>query len=465
MLTSHALSTCILHFESRKTYTSSADERVSIGGYFVVLSASCLENFDADIHLTSSQRCHSINLTLNALKTFDTAIKRWYATWLQDAPLSYKSDGFFVDRIPISVTSVYGQNQPLAMWDEDEDEDTHNWSRSRDFTKLKCVSFSIASHFEYVHLLKHFKTFFKTLTFVFHRVEEVSCWRDRDLLEIRNDHGDLFYDSIDTDTREEISFDQLHDLPMFDEAGNQIHIYTEDGFRIQRRLAGYRPDGLPHGVLLDLRDVGLLFKSEESETPFSVFPQAGLVTVGHIQAEGVTAPFLPLLQQLNSKVRVQDDDPMNDDDSDSCAPIIGIACQAYNAVMHNTRGRRAQHHDAQRGLVTAALAGGFARTDSNIRKAKVLQHQCSQRLPHLEFKQKIANNNDEPLDCSLRFENTFVVHMDQLNHLYHDGGFVYCLLCYLNSSNNVAYITTCFTENLWQISSCHLACTGPTQIF
>jgi hypothetical protein len=82
------------------------------------------------------------------LKIFHDAIKRWYPIWIQDAPHSYKSDAFFDDRIPIAVTSIYGQNQPLAMWDDDAEEDTQNWSRSRDFTKLKYISVSIASHFE-----------------------------------------------------------------------------------------------------------------------------------------------------------------------------------------------------------------------------------------------------------------------------------------------------------------------------
>jgi hypothetical protein len=90
-------------------------------------------------------------LTLNALKTFDAAIKRWFPIWMHSAPHSYKSDGFFLDHIPISITSIYGQNQPLAMWDDDADEDTQNWSRSRDFSKLKYISVSIASHFECVH--------------------------------------------------------------------------------------------------------------------------------------------------------------------------------------------------------------------------------------------------------------------------------------------------------------------------
>jgi len=263
------------------------------------------------------------------------------------------------------------------------------------------------------------------------------------LLDIETDHGHIFYDGVDPDTRQQINIDQLHDLPMLDETGAQIHIYTEDGFRIQRRLAGFRPDVHPHGVLLNLRDIGLLFKSEESDTSFSVFPQAGLVTAGHIQAEGLVAPYLPFLDKLNAKVRVQDDDQMSDDDSDTptLAPIVGIACQAYNSLMHNTRGRSAQHHDAQRGLVTAALAGGFAKSDANIRKARQLQNLCSNRLPHLEFKEKIANNNDKPLDCSLRFENTFVIRMDQLKPMYHDGGFV----SYFQS---LAYLTTFYIENL-----------------
>jgi hypothetical protein len=259
------------------------------------------------------------------------------------------------------------------------------------------------------------------------RVEQVSQWQDRDLMDIETDHGNIFYDSVDPDTREQINLDQLQDLPMLDDTGAQIHIYTEDGFRIQRRLAGFGPDIHPHGVLLNLRDVGLLFKSEEWDTPFSVYPQAGLVTVGHIQAEGLVAPYLPLLDKLNTKVRVQDDDEMSDNDSDmpTHAPIIGIACQAYNSLMHNARGRGAQHHDAQRGLVTAALAGGYAKSDDNVRKARYLQNHCSNHLPHLEFKEKIANNNDKPLDCSLCFENTFVIHMDQLKPMYHDGGFVF----------------------------------------
>jgi len=117
---------------------------------------SSVITIDTDICLTStSERSHSINLTLDGLKALDLGIRRWYATWLLDAPESYKSDKFFVDRLPIAVTSIYGQNQPLAVWDDDANEDTHNWSRSRDFTKLRYVSVSIASHFEYVllHLL------------------------------------------------------------------------------------------------------------------------------------------------------------------------------------------------------------------------------------------------------------------------------------------------------------------------
>jgi len=109
--------------------------------------------------LSFSQRSHSINLTLDGLKTLDIGIRRWYAQWIHEAPQTYKSDNFFLDRNPIAVTSIYGQNQQLAMWDDETDEDIDNWSRSRDFTKLKYVSVSIASHFEYVILFPHLQTF------------------------------------------------------------------------------------------------------------------------------------------------------------------------------------------------------------------------------------------------------------------------------------------------------------------
>ena len=43
--------------------------------------------------------------------------------------------------------------------------------------------------------------------------------------------------------------------------------------------------------------------------------------------------------------------------------VVGVGSQGYNAVMHHTWGRTAQHHDAQMGLITSALAGEWARNE------------------------------------------------------------------------------------------------------
>lgn len=73
-----------------------------------------------------------------------------FQSWVDGAPLSYKLDGFLTDHIPISVTSIYGQNQPLPVDERYDLEDAENWSRTRDFRCMKYVSFALASHVEYV---------------------------------------------------------------------------------------------------------------------------------------------------------------------------------------------------------------------------------------------------------------------------------------------------------------------------
>ena len=197
---------------------------------------------------------------------------------------------------------------------------------------------------------------------------------------------------------------------------------------------------------MNLRHLDEIFLSDDlfsdfdptgQSTSYNVYPQAGLVNAGHFQADGLIAPFLPLLHQLNAQVQLQDSDAMIEDNPlgatghDSQPPaIIGVGCQGYNGVMHVTRGRCAQHHDAQRGLVTSALAGSWAKIPTNIQTARLKLAHCNIRLPHEEFKEKIENNADEPLDCSLRLENTCVVDLELLAPEYRNGGYV-LIMCIL----------------------------------
>jgi hypothetical protein len=188
---------------------------------------------------------------------------------------------------------------------------------------------------------------------------------------------------------------------------------------------------------LDLRVVKDLFDAPFEEDDDSsdaadfvdvyTYPQAGLKIAGHFQANGLMQNFLPLLKQINSDLdRVDDDD--DDDSSMDDTPeqrektvVHGLACQGYNAVMHSTRGDSAQHHDAQLGMVTGALAGSWATGDVPERTARKLRERCSRQLPHACFSEKIKNDN---ISRDLRLENVFYIDVAAMKRDAQDGLYV-----------------------------------------
>lgn len=99
--------------------------------------------------------------------------------------------------------------------------------------------------------------------------------------------------------------------------------------------------------------------------------------------------------------------------------IHGISSQGYNAVTHHTRGRTAQHHDAQVGLVTGSLSGAWAVEPKTIQKAQRLRRKCDQKMPHKAYAQKIENSN---ICQDLRLENVYWIDMDGLSDEQQDGG-------------------------------------------
>ena len=82
------------------------------------------------------------------MKLLDSNMGTLFQSWVDGAPDSYKLDGFLTDHIPIGITSIYGQNQPLPVDERHEIEDARNWGRARDFKCMKYVSFALASHVE-----------------------------------------------------------------------------------------------------------------------------------------------------------------------------------------------------------------------------------------------------------------------------------------------------------------------------
>jgi hypothetical protein len=237
------------------------------------------------------------------------------------------------------------------------------------------------------------------------RVRQVDEWIHRNVEDIIEEHGDELFTTAD-EARQKIQPEDLHEVPLLDEHGHEIPIYTNTGYQIERCLPSHTDDNRPHGVLMDLRNLNKLFDSDEDtydmvvdgridpdSVKYYVYPQAGLVTAGHFQANGLMNNFQKRLNNLNQRILEEltaDDVDMDEEVSDGVA-ITGIGCQGYNVVMHSTRGLGSQHHDAQKGYVTGTLSGAWATEGTMVTIAKEMQRRCIWQLPHKTYDQKVSN--------------------------------------------------------------------------
>jgi hypothetical protein len=230
---------------------------------------------------------------------------------------------------------------------------------------------------------------------------------------------DGVYASSEGHNRVPLSLDDVREMDMVDDDGQEIQVYCEKGFVIPRRVPRYSKNTPAHGLLLNLTTVKELFEpndydnegldwdEEDDSITTYVYPQAGLKTAGHFQANGIMRSFKRFVTEVNESLK----DVEHDEDVTLVAggspPIVrGIASQGYNGVMHSTRGHSAQHHNAQLGIITAALAGRWATGNMNTRVATEFQEKCSHQLPHKAFEEKIKNKN---IIRDLRLENVYYV--------------------------------------------------------
>jgi hypothetical protein len=345
------------------------------------------------------------------MKALDSAIINNYHNWINNAPRQYIEDDFFHSRVPVAVTSRFGQNQQLAKTEDELDEERLNWTRDRDYSRIRYVTLALATHL---------------------RVRRASQWRAVLSEDIIQTHPEGVYSSIDRDDREMISWEEFDEMDVLDDAQREIPIYSETGFRIPRRIPRFDRRTTPHGILMDTRVVKDLF-----EAPFELqghqnelvdvftYPQAGLKIAGHFQANGLMKNFLPFLKEVNedlTSISMEDDDELDHTPERQIRTVVGgLACQGYNAVMHSTRGDSAQHHDAQLGMITGALAGSWAKGEVNKRRAGQLRERCSRQLPHASFTEKIQNTN---ILRDFRLENVYYIDVEAMCSDSQDGQYV-----------------------------------------
>lgn len=253
---------------------------------------------------------------------------------------------------------------------------------------------------------------------------EVEEWEEIPVEEVNPTNGQL-YDSPHRATRERVN---LADLPLTDEHDTEIPVYNVRGLRLRRYSPLCDPDAKPCPILVDLHGIRDFFEDplitnfdpafEEDPAPrvtINAFRQCGFKSAGHIQVTKVPLRMTELIDRMNTRLAEVivpgDGDEENNDDPPLIARAIrGVDCQMYNAVMHRVRGT-ANTHDAQRGDITAALAGSYSQGASQKRTAARLKNACNIRLPHTNFNHLIDHGE---LDTSIRVECVFNIEIAKL---------------------------------------------------
>jgi hypothetical protein len=125
--------------------------------------------------------------------------------------------------------------------------------------------------------------------------------------QIIEENDDVLYDSWDHDVYNCIL--DLDALPLVDDNGNEIRIYNGEGEHVSHRLAVMDLSQPTCGVLLNLSTCEALFNLDPSmlddgEPPIhlSIYPQAYLQSVGHVQANGILLDFQRIVNQLNAEI-------------------------------------------------------------------------------------------------------------------------------------------------------------------
>jgi hypothetical protein len=349
---------------------------------------------------------------------------------VDDAPIAWKQDGFLQNNFPVGVTIRYGQNQPIRVNGAFDVEGT-NWDNDRNYKHIRQFTFSLATHIRCV--IGHFTS--STSIIINHRSYlDVAEWRNVPMDNILDAHEAL-YDKPDTDeAREEVD---LHNLPLLDDNGFEINVYSEEGLRVPRRIPALFSNC---GALLNLRSVHELFSSEDNDEStrnhvlFYVYPVAFTEDLGNIQSRGLLTSFSRRFALIDNAMRprLRDDDADENDSLAGDAPNLddednparlgssilhGIKCQVYNELSHRVRDE-AKFHPVQLGMISTAMAGTTTRKITGQRRWQRRLEQCNAGLPHERFVDKVSGN-DQPQ--ALRFENTYTLDVHRLSNDRQNG--------------------------------------------
>ncbi|KAI0069402.1 hypothetical protein K474DRAFT_1714289 [Panus rudis PR-1116 ss-1] len=344
-------------------------------------------------------------MNLDETRKLHNEMVNYYPTWVNEAGREWIGQLFSTYTLT-SVSYITGQNVILSN-EQTEDDDRAQWERRLVWGNIRYLTVAIASHL---------------LPFA------VADWEPIDPEEILNSNDKVFT-SPNPETREEVQ--NLYDHELLLPNGQEVYIYSKDGFRIPRRNPILPEDYTTDTVtMLNLRKILNLFRGfgildaqraiEEfgagfdedrcSEVKHYAYPMLNLHHIGHFQADGPICAFQVIIHGVNTGLHGLDVTAAIHPHHEV---VKSIASQGYNCMAHSYRADGAQFHEAQRGIYTAAAAGSYA--PSNHRTAKTLRKSLRRKLeagtPHERFMEQVTG---DAVDTSLRLENIYVIDMDRL---------------------------------------------------
>ncbi|KAF8119387.1 hypothetical protein EV363DRAFT_1199073, partial [Boletus edulis] len=346
------------------------------------------------------ERNRRLQLTLDdARQLHENILHRW-AAWVNDAPRSWKEDGFLVDNSPVAITMRYGQNQPICSSQLDQnvvDRERTTWDHDHDLANIRLMSFSVAHHI------------------LFRQVQDWNNVPGRILHRLY----DNLYDLPDTDPqRVQVDIRRRRD-------GHEFPVYDVDGYRVRRRLPKTFTES---GALADLTKIDGLFPPDDhGKNTYHAYPLAFTKQFGNVQAKRTLSCFDDILRNINTVLSpaIDPEDQhgyLFGDEFERGAPVIrGTHAQIYNAMFHRVRDQ-ARFHYVQLGLGTSVLSGTTAKTQAAKRRFAQRKQHCLNGLPHQRFASALRGD-DQPQ--ALRIEQTFSVDVHRLRQEHKNGRTIY----------------------------------------
>ena len=252
----------------------------------------------------------SINLNLAYLTKLNTAISCWYNTWVCEAPQHYKADNFLVSSHP--------HCHHFSIWSKPTSPNLGS-QRCRRLHKLVQES-QLRLHKILIHFNRHpqyvyiFYPSSPSHHSTFSSIQQTTGRTIHTIDNIINHHRSDLFNHYNPNIRCQLSCNCLTIFPLLNDDGTERPIYTELSYHIQRCFGTGSHSICPLGILMDLCHLDHLFLSDnllnnfdsDAVSPsFDIYPQAGLITAGHFQADGLMPAFIPLLHKLRHSTRCQ----------------------------------------------------------------------------------------------------------------------------------------------------------------